>query len=321
MFNQNNQELFNMIDFALWGPTGAGKDWLIYGFIKEIFERSDSQFLYQLTRPGLTPGSNEEVVFPEAPTHAPTTEARDDLYFFQRIRRGENTGRRLPHTPPKHRINILNDAGQNLTGCLEDDQEFRNAYEVLLGAQNIILVLGIPEEPLQFNRKVETTARMSDDLFTGYTSPWTSENYSKFLHRFFHLIEGRPPKNIAICLTKMDQESTARTAEETLKIRYGDLILQRIKNYQQQRHHNIQFFPTSAAGFVREHGQLVANIQGNILKEEKKWRPIKTAWPFFWIFDQIEYKQEEKNRMFFRPQNFDHYPGYPWENTYLFGRD
>lgn len=294
---------FQQTSIALWGPTGAGKDWLFRSFAKELehYNRSDHDFHYQVGE--IEPGQGDPVPLTgEAPLNIPPTTRSDDVhYLFERVALIQDE----PHllSARNHDIVIHNDKGQNMVDSLNDPLAFEDTFQTLVNSQNIFLVLGIPTEETE-STPVHQVSQQSDEpdpwvnqakgLGEGYTSfssnaanlPWSRVEYQNFIKRLFAALDKTPGRNLAVCLTKSDQFNDSGDPWLILQRRFG-MMMRRELEVRRQRH-NISVFLTSAAGYLKLGDKVMANFQNGTVRDPKRWQPVNTAAPFFWIFEQIE---------------------------------
>jgi hypothetical protein len=303
----------------LWGPTGAGKDWLLRGFIKEteLFSQTDPDYFYQMKE--IHRDGSDDVGISSVPTNDPTAQHQDLLFEF----------RRSPKKPAEdylaiHRIVIQNGKGSDMIRVIQDGQTYDTGLELPLNSDFHILVLDIPQTSLHKNRSDSppstTNGEEEDDIFgigaqeenvpqadQQENAAWGIQDYFRFIQNFFALID-HTNKNVALCMTKADQQAYGGDPWQILERRYG-LSLSRFIEMQQQ-FHRIDVFYTSAAGFMKNPGGMQPNINpqtGEILNEER-WVPIKTALPFFWFFEIIEMEYWKNTPRLFRSPKPPKYP-------------
>ncbi len=330
----NNSQInpFLQTSIALWGPTGAGKDWLFRSFSKELdfYNRIDQDFHYQVGE--LQPGDPNPIpLSADPPLNIPPTTIFDDIhYLFGRVPMRQDQAHQMSaHT---HDIVIHNDKGQNLIDSIDDPITFESTFHTLINAQQIFLVLGIPSEeaqttaprqaipislsePDEFGTQADLwAARQGMDseeqtMSSGTRANWTRREYQHFIRSLFVALDRTPGRNLAVCMTKSDQLNDRGDPWPILQRRYGS-ILRRELEVRSQRH-NIQVFITSAAGYIKQDGKLMPNFQNGALRDPNRWNPVNTAAPFFWIFEQIERARLPKKPRMFGSDPQEMYMPYP----------
>ena len=322
--NNHQNDPFSATNITLWGPSGAGKDWLINAFVKELehYNLIDKDFHFEMG----TVNGGDPIPTPLNPMPpiniAPTTEAYDYHYSFRRVARFP-VDRARDLSARNHEIIIHNDKGQVLIDCLDDQISFEATFQTLINTQNIFLVLGpLPKDMQHANLTVTQPSEprqegTDDDKFpddaevyihssgnnndiTGLSNinpAWGKAEYLQFVRLLFSSLKRVPGRrNIAVCMTKADQETRKGDAWDILRSRYGSLFCRELEVHGLQ--HNIQVFYTSAAGYLRQGGRDLPNFQGGTLRDTVRWRPVNTAAPFFWIFEQIERASLPKKSIF-----------------------
>lgn len=321
-------------DIMLWGPTNAGKDWLFHAFNKELayYNQIDRDFHYEIFINN--PGDPTPVPLPPAPPPAyPTTYAEDLNYSFQRVPMLQDNAHKI--SAHAHQIIIHNDKGANLVDSLNDPFSFESTFLALTQARNLILVLDIPSEenaptqtaePPQPQPDSEDFAQKLDDLNGKMTPPpadnnvhsaeaqsrsWSRAEYLKFMQLLLSILARTDGRNLAVCMSKSDKLNYRGDPWQVLSRRYGAEMARLLQINQQK--HQIEVFLTSAAGFARFGGRIMPNINGDskVLIDEKRWNPVNTAAPFFWIFEKIERERLGKGFVLFRGSNQKNYIPYP----------
>lgn len=294
-------------EIALWGQTYAGKDWLFHSFAKELefYNLYDQDFYYRLGE--IQAGSPDPIpVSPEPPLNIPPTTSFNDIHYrFERIALKHDRAHDI--SANSHDIIIHNDKGADLVGSLEDPISFASTYQTLINAKHIFLVLSIPGEKVASPNPL-SQARVSDldgmglaldrlekrrgspdsEVYSpgASSATWTQEEYLKFLQLLFAMLGQNPRRNLAICMTKADQHRMSGDPWQVFQRRYGSSLRRLIEV--QKNYHQIQIFLTSAAGYIKRAGRAMPNIEEGVLRDPKRWNPVNTAAPFFWIFQNIE---------------------------------
>lgn len=310
-----NNNPFRQTSISLWGPTAAGKDWLIRAFAKELELYNRRRGIdYQYTLEDLFDPQNPNPVIAEPPINIGASVTFEDFhYLFKRTPIiPDNKRFRVTY---EHDIVIHNDAGINLTECLIDQNTFDRTYFTLISPRNILLILAIPDEDknTQINHNIlnDDTIDISTiaSLQQSNASIWTKTTYLVYLRRLFNSLDReRGKKNIAVCLTKWDLQPYIGDPWSVLQRRFDNSIVNFLR--QKQQIHNIEVFVTSAVGFRREGNSFVANYQGGTIPETNRWNPINCASPFYWIFEQIERALLPPKRLV-GPDPQMVYPSYP----------
>lgn len=331
-----NPNFIRQESIALFGPTASGKDWLVRALAKEIEKvnrGNNNIFYYELMQVQRDGTLNPAIAYP--PTGGiPTSDPEDFLYQF--TRRARNIRYQCyEHT---HNIVIHNDAGSRLAAAVLDNDQFMATYQNLLNARNLIIVVAPPEKT-NYGNQPNPQAKESNDLEELLTSiyppqepayndllpasvvrPWSSADYERFIGLLFHALSSNDlnigRRNIAICLTKIDQTRIQRNDSE--QVFYSMFPNLRRPVEMQKQNHNIEFFQTSSAGFITRSDNMgrieqIPNIQGSNLLDENNWKPFGTTGPFFWIFERLEREHFSRHtggwRTLFNPR--PEYPPYP----------
>ena len=339
--NPSDNMLSNIV---LAGPTTVGKDWLISAFAKELSILNQSHRNNSLLRLWLqNEDGSRQLVEPNPPLNIPATvTSRDYSYIFSRSFNSEAQRR----FDAEHQIELHNDSGRVIVDALKDPNTFFATYQTLMNSRNIILLMGPPKQsgrPTQsenyfgssqdrpFPGDIVPTFPGNADIFTqqpqfdatsGFSSEaisgdWTIGNYEKFLKTLFAQIanyrlegEANNKRNIAICLTKVDEDRYGGKAEHAFLMRYGQGLARYLEI--QKQHHNIAVFKTSAAGMLRLENTQVSNIQNGALRDPGRWQPYGTVDPFFWIFEMNERTVISNRRTFWTLGDpLRDYPKYP----------
>lgn len=296
------------VNIALWGPTQAGKDWLIKAFIKElkIFNTNDKNFHYEIAEE--MPGNSPRQIIAQPPLNLPTSSPENIVYQFKRNAISQGNTYKLTESVSTHKIIIYNDSGENLANCLLDPTLMATTYHSVVGTENIIIILGPPSTTSLYqtdtqknNHKSSHNSSIADRIAnaareneirenpTNYPVTdeafWNVDNYISFLDMLFSALKNKGHK-IAICMTKLDLDNYRGEPEYILEKRYGIELANIIKL--ERETHKIKIFATSAAGYLRLPEGIVGNYINGAIREPGRWTPVGTAHPFFWLFEQIE---------------------------------
>jgi hypothetical protein len=315
--------LYIDIDIALWGPTASGMHWLLRAFPRELefinspeYHHRDFYFALGQREPG------EREPHPcnsEPPINIPpTVEDLDSLYEFERIPIKLDAVHLI--SARKHKVLIHQLKMSHLLMDLEDPDSPSSALETLAAAPNHIITLGItaeeiphpvedmiaPENILQGERS-KAQGLDPSDLPSG--CKWSRDTYYRNIAMSLNHIGNSQRRNIAVCLTMVDQLGYRGTPWEMLRLRYGaglkDLLEQR------KQFHNIEVFATSSAGFILQDGERVPNMASGTLSDPDRWRPVNPSAPFFWIFQQNELARLRQEPLLFRHSILKKYIPYP----------
>lgn len=317
---------------ALWGPTGAGKDWLFRSFVRELdyYNRRNEDFHYDLMRN--RPGEDDLVpVTVRTPENIPSPGHEDINYIFKREALIQDEAHLI--SAHVHDMLIHNDAGKNLVSSLNDADTFEGTYQTLIQAQSIFLVLGIPNEEgtvegtsPEVNSQPGTESDKFVSVMNGNSNSamnygaslhstdalngnWSKNTYYKFMQLLLNVLSKGPRRNLAVCMTKSDLLNFRGDPWEMLERRHGVSLLNLLRLNQQK--HNIEVFATSAAGYVKQGDREMPNISQNGIRDEQHWNPVNTAAPFFWIFEQIERERLQIGLKIFRSGKIKKYISYP----------
>lgn len=306
---QNHQ-----VNIAVWGPSNAGKDWLIQGFKKEIdsFNIDDKRYYYDIRERNPANAIDDivdEVILPEAGTVAPV----DREYIF--IRSPKSNNNHSVTIPQEHHIIIHNDAGGHQVNAQNDPANFAETLTALEISKNILLVLGPPEPDQTGMTEPEMGSDNDSELHIPFTqdigeNAWRKQDYIRFVKTFFSAIGEKQKRNIALCMTKCDLLGFRGDEENMLLRRYGQEMMNELILQKQKGRHNIGIFATSASGFLKsEDGKLISNQNKRSLINSEKWEPLNCALPFFWFFEIIE--KERSSRILRSGES-----GYPMTNRF-----
>jgi len=332
--DSSNSNYINQTGIALWGPTGAGKDWLFRSFRKELdyYNNRDEDFNYELLEQ--LPGEDTPMPLPvEIPHNAPSPDQVVDInYIFRRQALIQDEAHKI--SSHVHNLIIHNNSGRNLIKSLEDPIAFESTYQTLIHAHSLFLVLGIPtEERGPLASPTETQPSPEPDEFAlavdkKYTlqvgngngtdnssdTDLPREVYLNFMKLLFSVISTGPRRNLAICMTKSDLLNFRGNPWDMLERRHGSALRHLLKVQNDQ--HNIEVFATSAAGYFRVDSKVVPNLSNAELRDPGHWSPVNTAAPFFWIFEKIERERLKQGLSLFRPGYEKKYISYPIQRPF-----
>jgi len=317
----NNSNEIKPTNIALWGPSAVGKDWLFRSFTKELeyYNQQDNNYHYELLEraPGQRDLQPKEV---EIPVDAPTPGI--DMVSFVFRRKALNGG-----ITQEHDLIIQNNNGQELVNSLDNSMEFETTFQILVQARNLFLVLGPPEGniPVHYQSPDIPELQPEPDVFSNDVNEskyaaqtvnsqdkkilFDRQTYFQFMRRLFSSFQNNTRRNLAVCLTKCDIMNFRGLPQDMLELRYG-LAMKDLLELEQKKH-NIRVFATSAAGYLRQNGRWIPNMQGNVIRDTERWDPLNTAAPFFWIFDTIEKQRLESAPFWSRGALLKSYDPYP----------
>lgn len=325
-YSEGNMEITNV---SLWGPSQAGKDWLIKAFIKELgmlSPESKNGFRYQIAED--VPSNNSIIIMAQPPQNNPTLKPEDIQYQFERRAiPNDSKKHRITEDVSKHKLIIHNDAGGNWAGCLDKSESLETTYHNLVNTQNLILVLGPPSESIHspentlentissedntaeiIRNSVEGGKEYPENNSFSESPDWNKDDYVSFLSILFTALNEKK-YNIAICMTKLDLDDYRGNPQDIFIKRYGLELMNLVRT---QSQHQIKIFATSAVGYLDGHERNFAN---NAIKDPNRWKPIGTVYPFFWIFEKIErIKLQSSGSFFYNPEKY--YIPYPDNFSY-----
>lgn len=288
-----HQEFLNIV---LWGPSGAGKDYLINGFIIETNTSGDSKnrYFYSITL------GNEKIIpgttIPESVPSTANAESRR-LEFTRQCR--EETSQKLNpyHIQHFHHVVIHNNRGGELvdvTNGKSTDPTITALFEL---ANNFIVVLDKPSNEDKKNSNESGSdaqtingndvAFLLDSEKPQKIRTYSIKYYQDSLKMFFdHLKVSKSEAKtyIAICLTKADRYGLEGDPKVVLSQCFGPETLSLIERYQAD--YNIRIFLTTTEGF--------RNVKADP-NNPKFLKPTNTASPFFWFFEEAEKDRLSEN--------------------------
>lgn len=305
-----------------WGPSGAGKDFLIRGFILETARLNNDVEENNLYTYDILEYAGQKlpaIQITELPTL--TSSAESLILEFKRECRKRVEKRNSYQFTHLHHVVIHNNRGGELMEVPTGGSEDATITSAFKSANNIVVVLDKPTvEDINTNQSKHendlealiSSTPPDDDSHSSYHDVRNGNNpkiltynrvyYNRNLQLFFnYLEETKDKKNIAICMTKADQHNLEGDPKTVFSQLFGKESLTLIKNYEMK--HSIKFFLTTTEGF-RNHN---ANPANPTFKN-----PTNTASPFFWFFEEAEKARLRKNCPRFlaegRQKNFVPYP-------------
>ncbi len=290
-----------MGEFAFWGPTGSGKDWMLRSFARALeqyndnrSDRYDGQFQHTLAFGNGRPLPTEP---PPPGVIIPTLEgaAYDDRFRYSRVGRSRPMTKAQRVSSHSHEILVTNAAGG-------DTVNLERSFEVgatLQSAQCVLMLL--------------------DHTLISETGALTGQGYINMVRDFLDYLEPLPDRKrryIAACLTKVDRLTIIRDAGEAVRLTFGRGMEQLLTSYS-HRGTEVRFFAVSAFGFLRAENRK-PNLDGEkvYLQDPYHWRPHNVEQPFFWLFEQMERSRlgtftRPLGRTFFLNERRQRYIAYP----------
>lgn len=289
-----NEEIMQIM---LWGPSGAGKDYLIQGFIKETEKINTDEYEYKVDkldekdRPGLK--------LSEAPLPVSTSTSETRLLKFRReYRHKANKRKKNPfHINYYHLVEIHNNLGGDLIKIPSEDPTITAPFKT---SKNFIVVMDPPTESAGEAAKKRSS---NDEGITKLIQEFSSDDYSETvslrdsrnsytghsredqyrnLKRFFAQLDSIKTESkrlVAICLTQADKHEHRGKPETTLEKLFGEACLKLIESYNNNTTYSIKIFVTTTEGFDSP-----KEDSGNPSIKN----PTNAASPFFWFFEEAE---------------------------------
>lgn len=267
---------------ALWGPTGAGKTWLIHAFGRDLvrinshINESAATIRWDLR---LYDSDDEPIVSPIDLTIPPTGELEDEVITF--VRRPFNKAGEpelsVPHVT--HKIILRDNMGESLVKAMRliPGVSDRPAELILSTADAVIVLLDVNYRA--FVVSDPTMGILADDA-----------SYADHIQELCRLLStGKRQKYVAVCASKVDLSSLKdgpMAVIRTLFPRTGEVL----KQYNASKRLLISYFNISSFGYFRSRGKFSANFNPNTgaILDPESWQPHNVSSPFFWIFEQIE---------------------------------
>jgi len=262
---------------ALWGPTGAGKSWLLYALSRELelLNARDERFDYFLDDEFGHPVRSD----PENPPGANDSMVDTLLTFTRRPRAGQ------PFREYRHQLHVHDNMGKLLVNA---------------GVQ------GRGDDPTEYTLSRSTALIVLLDASSRENQPSAPElgiladdrAYASSLQSLIGLLDADHTytKYLAVCVSKVDVWASLRDTN-----REQDRLVQMMfkRNYDMLRSlgprpdFRVGYSNTSAVGFLPGRGpdnRRIPNFNpaNGAIAQPAKWRPHHVSAPFFWIFEEIE---------------------------------
>lgn len=264
----------NDTSIVLWGPRYSGKSCLLRAFSASLFKHNSDDVVYSLK------DEQGEIISPFLDfRREPATNNVDSklISFSRRFNKSFAYGKT---NSKKHTIKIWDLPGEAATNSLIDEAYNFFDYKIddLRKSDCILLTL---DHTLIDNKRA--------------TTYFGKDQYFALVGKLFSIINLKPKgKNIkiAICLTKIDliEDGYKTKPWDLLYKLFGTELFQLVKEQP-----NTEVFSTSAYGFVNENKTIPNVSEDNQLIDQKKWEPFGVEYPFFWMFNSVEYESINRN--------------------------
>ena len=289
-------------DIALWGPTSAGKSWMIRALSRELhwYNQRDPEFHYRVT------GQGGQVYSWQPPTSVSvpaTPDPVDRVIQFHREAKKQTNQHRISSF--LHTINLHDNAGLNLVQAMHSPGMDDIVETTLESSPHVIAVL----DPTTIPRQSIPGGSSSP---TG-SPPGTLASvaaYQDSVNALCHfLTRTRAEKKfLAVCINKVDALGLKSPPNQLLRMLFHQAMDDILESYHAVI--TIKVFATSSVGYYTERGVQKSNITSvGEIERPNLWRPCVAA-PFFWIFEQKERERLGKRKGFLGP-SLDEYISYP----------
>ncbi len=294
------------LPITLWGPTGAGKTWLINAFVKKInFLHSNSQeFKYRLYK---YPSKEPSFVSPKS--ISPTSDPEHNLFLFERIGPNLNSYK-YQLSSHSHLLSIRDSKGSNTLSMLEKPDNSRMTLVNTINAEGIIIVLDPTMTSTNSNRDQTSESIISSELlspplddknqYERYDVPIARHEYFYWVNELINVLEKYSSRRggpfFAACITKVDLLSKGMYKRDPWDLIDGyfgremvDILRSRV---------NVEAFAVSSYGFLRDEYPNYDSASGGLMNISE-WSPLNVESPFFWIFQNIELKRLSQSTTIF----------------------
>lgn len=294
-------------NIALWGPTSAGKSWMIRALCKELawYNQHDPEFNYRVI------DHNNQPISINPPTRAdilPTDSAVDRIIHFHR--EGKKKTPRHIISAQTHRINIHDNRGLNLVEALRSPGQDRIVDTTLEDSPYVIAVL----DPTTFLGKTTHSASSSSTPSASLPGALvTVPEYLDSVHALCHFLSstsaGDKNKYLAICINKADSFALKSPPWQLIRMLFGREMFDLLEGFRGRL--KINAFATSSVGYYWDRGiqKANANALGEIVRPDQ-WKPCNVVAPFFWIFENKE-RDRLQRRGGLLGQSLEDYIPYP----------
>lgn len=319
--NKTQETKEKPMKIMLWGPSGAGKDYLIQGFIKECKNlnkenKNSNKYVFEvLNHDHQDTPAHQETEKPALTSRAEYTE----LVFCRQYGQDDKESNPYYFTH-YHKVVILNNLGGNLVSFPVEDPTIIAAFRA---AENFIVVMDQPSDLAGKVAEMRDTGNQDLKELIDSISPdnhsetndinlsgegrddRSREAYNRNLELFFaHLDKFNTGKKrlIAICLTQADRHKLRGEPEIILSGLFGKDCLELINRY--KKRYSIKIFVTTTEGFN----------ESKVNPENPNFvDPTNTASPFFWFFEEAEKARLSKNfpEWLFGKERIKNYVPYP----------
>lgn len=263
--------------FALWGPRGSGKDWVIKSFARSLEQynidnnnnnRYDKDFEHLVFH-----GDSITPVKIQAPGHIDATVqgAPDDtVYIYER--RGRKSSPVHAVSAHVHEILITNASGEDLVKA--------DVHSVNYAVQKATCLL-ILLDPTIINAGITTMAEYQSwvaDLLENLEKPSNGDK-----------------RYIAACITKIDMLKTKRPdPTEDLNMYFGPGMDEVFRTHTKSKDVEYKLFSISSYGFLKDGKTPNYSNETEHLMDSNYWNPINVEQPFFWLFEKVERHRLER---------------------------
>lgn len=277
------------ITIAFWGPTGAGKTWLMKAFQKELdyYNEEDPEFEYTLTavNPPLVVASLDNI---------PNIGPRTAEWTFERRPKKKSRKHNISSIFRYH-IELQDDKGANTLEMLQNPQVYLQTYarislaDCVIAALDPTLLPAAEASPVMLYTFESVYAQQSMNR-PGFEAIIIDRvGYAQLISTLCGLIVKNQSvdrkKHLALCVTKIDwSRLRGREPKQVLELLFGRDML-----YAYAVHENslsIESFVTSAGGYFR--GESNVDPSTGDLKYPNNWDPYNVAASFFWLFESLE---------------------------------
>jgi len=282
--------------FALWGPRGSGKDWVLQSFARSLEqyntegkERYDKNFEHIVTH------INDVPVKIQAPDHIDATvddNPDDTVYLYERHGRSKSPVHTV--SAQVHEILITNAPGESLIKGSVDSINYavQRAACLLILLDHTIISKGL-------NTMAEYQSWVNN-LFENLAKPSNGEK------RF-----------VAACVTKIDMLKAKRDDPyEYMTMYFGPGMEEVFRTHTKSKDVEFKPFSISSFGFLRDNKTPNYNYETEHLADPNFWNPINVEQPFFWLFEKVERNRLEKfsnglSKFLYLDERRKNYRGYP----------
>lgn len=298
MENTNNNTVSGK--FALWGPRGSGKDWVIRSLARSLEQynidnnnnnRYDKDFEHLVLQADGTIPVNIQA--PNTPIDPTTTGAPEDTVYIYERRARKNSP---IHSVSAHTHEIL------ITNASGEDFENANVHSVNYAVQKATCLLILLDH-----------TKISSGMLNmaGY------ESMVKDLLESLEKPSNGNKRYIAACITKIDMLKTKRPdPAEDLIMYFGPGMDEVFRRHTKSKDVEFKLFSISSYGFLKDGKTPNYNHETQDLRDPMFWNPINVEQPFFWLFEKVERDRLERfsnglSKFLYLDERRKNYRGYP----------